>query len=711
MKSQRLVAAAALAVLLVAPASAQMSSYKDLKFAPLREPDFAPPQVFQLKNGLTVFLVEDHELPLIQANVLVRTGSLWEPAEKTGLASLVGAVQRTGGTARMTGDQIDDFLAARAATVETSIGRDSGSASMNCLKQNFDEVFPILVDVLRTPAFAQDKLDLAKVQANTAISRRNDSAMGILMREFPRLVYGKDSPLGRIEEYATIASVTRDDLLDWHRRYYVPNRVYLGLVGDFDSKEMRKKVEAALGDWKKGPAMELPPVEYAGNAEPGLYFVEKGDVNQAYVSMGHLGIERKNRDYYAVTVMNEVLGGSFASRMFSNVRSKKGLAYNVFGSLGADFVMPGLLRAGLQTKSSTMAQGVEAVKAEIEGIVARPPDDDELRRAKDAILNSFVFNFDSRTKILNQQMLNRYHGLPDDYLARYRENIQKVSRDEVARVAKAYVRPDRLAILVVGKAADFDRPLSSLGKVTPVDIAIPPPPDRAPKVEKSAAAVDAGRKSLARVVAALGGENASSVRAIRTVGKMTLAGPGGQGMTLGRDSTVVFPDRIRQVLATPMGEQVAVLNRTEGFVSGGGQVRPLPADRVETERRKITRDLRFLIRASADPKLDAVAAGSEEIDGTRCDVVSVAYDGVESRLWIAPDGRVLKQAYQGEHPVTRAPAAIEITFSDYRPAESGQVPFKQVVRADGQEAMTIILDSFTANPPVDDSLFEKPKTP
>jgi zinc protease len=469
------VAVITLAVLLACPAAAQVKDHLKLKYPPLPEFKIERPQVHVLDNGLTLFLLEDHELPLISVSARIRTGSDYEPADKVGLAGLMAAVQRTGGTGRMTGDAVDDYLASRAAVVETGMGGNSGSASMNCLKQDFDDVFQVLVDVLRTPRFDPDKLEVAKLQANDRIARRNDSVGAITSREFARLVYGPDSPLARLEEHATIAAVTRDDLLAFHRAYYHPNATYLGIVGDFDAAAMKAKVEAALRDWPRGPEFRAPEVAYRKEPNPGVYFVEKADVTQANIRMGHLGILVANPDYFAVEVMNELLGGSFASRLFSNVRSEKGLAYNVFGAVGSGYVQPGLFQLGMQTKSQTMTQAVAALRQEIDALLSAPPSASEVARAKASILESFVFNYTSKAGILSQQMTYAYYGLPSDFLERYRANVEKVTPDDVARVAKQYIHPDQLALLVVGKAADFDRPVDSLGKVTTLDITIPPP--------------------------------------------------------------------------------------------------------------------------------------------------------------------------------------------------------------------------------------------
>jgi predicted Zn-dependent peptidase len=690
------------------PALGQVKTYHDLKYPQLPKFTIPKPEVLTLKNGLQVFLMEDHELPLIEVTTRIRTGASYEPAEKVGLAGLMGSVQRTGGTTRQTGDQIDDFLAARAATIETGVGNDSGFASMNCLKQDFDEVFKVFGEVLRTPAFAQDKLDVAKVAENSAIARRNDNVGGIAAREMARLVYGSDSPLARNVEYSTVTAITRDDLVAWHKKYYQPNGLLLGITGDFDSKEMKKKIEAAFADWERGPDSSAPPVAYHKETVPGYYFIEKSDINQANIVFGHLGIETKNPDFFAVQVMNEVLGGGFASRMFSNVRSKKGLAYNVYGSLNADYFQPGLFRAGLQTKSSTATKAIEAVKAEINGIIETAPSEAELKRAKDSILNSFIFHYDSKEKILSQQMTYAFYGLPPDFLDQYRSNIEKVSIADVSRVAKKYVHPDKLAVLVVGKSADFDQPLANLGKVTPVDISIPPPPDTTPKAEKSAATIAAGKKTWDRVVKALGGDALKKTEALRSDASVAVK-MGGQSMTIKQTTTIVFPDKVRQAMKTPVGEQTLVINGTDGFMVMGDQVQPLPATMLQEQAKEQGRNLSYLLRYHDDPSLEMVAAGNEKLDGSDCSILAATFKGVESRLWIAADGKVLKQAYQGMNPLTRAPGLVETIMSDYRPESQLVMPHKLARTVDGQEVMTITVDAFEVNPKVDPALFNKPE--
>jgi zinc protease len=470
-----LFAAFALLVPAGAPlALAQAKSWQEIQKPPLKPFAIAKPARVLLPNGMVLFLMEDRELPLIGAYALVRSGSRLEPAEKAGLGNVFGQVWRTGGTAKRTGDQLDDFLEARAAKVETGGGLTSVSISLSCLKGDFDDVLAAFVEVLREPAFAEDKIVLAKNQLNAGIARRNDEPMEVADREARKLAYGAASPYARQVEYATVAAVTRDDLLAWHRRYVRPNRVVMGVVGDFDTRTMEAKLRKAFGAWPKGPA-ETDPRPAWQPAKPGYYLVEKEDVNQTNIRMVHLGVRRDNPDFFALEVMNEVFGGGFSSRLFSNVRSKKGLAYAVWGGVGTDYDYPGYFQVAMGTKSESTAAGIDALFEEVKAIVERPATVEELKKAKESILNSFIFRFDSKAKVLNQQVTYEFFGYPPDFLERYRREIEKVTAADLARVAKQYVRRQELAVLVVGKPADFDKPLSAYGPVAKIDITIPPP--------------------------------------------------------------------------------------------------------------------------------------------------------------------------------------------------------------------------------------------
>ncbi|MGH9649558.1 MAG: M16 family metallopeptidase, partial [Terriglobales bacterium] len=501
--------------LLAAPfALGQATDWKQIPRPPL--PPFKPQQPVrvELPNGMVIFLQEDHELPLIEGTATISGGSREEPAAKTGLVSIYGDVWRTGGTKSRTGDQLDDFLEARGARVESGDGVDSTSLSFSCLKGDLDDVLAVFVELLQQPEVREDKLTLAKTQENTAIARRNDNVQGIAGREASKLGYGADNPYARHTEYATVAAVTRDDLLNWHKEYVHPNNIILGIVGDFDAKAMEARLRKSFGAWPKGPQAKPAAVEYKPG-QPGVYFIAKDDVNQSEIRMVHLGIRRDNPDYFAVEVMNEVFGTSGLARLFSNIRSRKGLAYRVFGSVGSAFDHPGLFAVNMSTKSNTTVEAIHALYEEIDNFLGlKPATEEELKRAKDGILNSFVFNFDSSEKVLRERMQLEFHGYPADFLERYQAAIDKVTVDDVNRVAKKYIQKDKLAVLVVGKAVDFDKPLASLGAVTALDITIQ---EGGPEALAAAGSNAEGKALAAKVVAAIGGaEKLSAVKAIRS---------------------------------------------------------------------------------------------------------------------------------------------------------------------------------------------------
>ncbi len=435
----------------------------------------AQPKRIELPNGMVVFLQEDHELPTIDGTARIRGGERSVPSNKTGLIDIYGEVWRTGGTKSQTGDQLDDYLEQRAARVETGGGVDSTTVSWSCLKEDFDDVFRVFEDLLKNPEFRADKIEIAQKGMYDGISRRNDDPGQIAGREAAKLVYGASNPYARVAEYRTVAAITRQDLIEWHAKYVHPNNIILGVVGDFDSAKMEARLREAFAAWPRGQAANPPEIK-PQPAKPGYYQVDKTDVNQSNIQMVALGITRKNPDYFAVSVFNEAFGGGFSSRLFNDIRTTRGLAYAVGGGVGAGWDHPGMLRLMVMTKSKTTIASIQAIDEEIADLATRPIDDEEIKRAKDSILNSFIFRFDSPAKVLQEKMAYEFYGYPLDFLENFQKGIEGVTKEDVARVAARYLHREQMAVLVVGNVGEFDKPLSSLGAVSKVDIAIPAPP-------------------------------------------------------------------------------------------------------------------------------------------------------------------------------------------------------------------------------------------
>jgi predicted Zn-dependent peptidase len=431
---------------------------------------FSPPKAERivLKDGMVLYILEDHELPIINLSVIIRTGSKYEPEEKAGLAKLTGRVMRTGGTCSMTPDEINDRLEYIAGIMEVSIGRESGSASLSVIKKDIDMGLKIFADVLINPRFSQKKLDLAKKQEVEAIRRENDSPNRIAFREFRRVLY-KDNPRGRIPTKKSINTITRADLVDFHSRFFSKENIILGVSGDFKKDKIVRKIEEALQGWKKTSINipKAPPPEQSYDKFIAYAFK---DVPQSTIVTGHLTVSKKHPDHYPFKILNFILGeGGFNSRLISDIRSNRGLAYSV-GSFYRGDVDYGVFVAMCQTKSSTTYQALSLIHKIIKGLKKDGVTEKELAWAKESIMNKFVFSFTSSYSIVNQQMQLEYDEMPEDFLENYLDNISKVTLEDVKRVAKDYLHPDKSLIVVVGNGKDFDTPLSEFGEVDEIDL-------------------------------------------------------------------------------------------------------------------------------------------------------------------------------------------------------------------------------------------------
>lgn len=432
---------------------------------------FSPPQPERvtLANGMTVFILEDHEIPNVDMFAAIRSGSVYDPPEKIGLAELMGMVMRTGGTISRTPEQINEQLEFIAASVETGMTREYGTASLTALTKDLDIALPILADILMHPAFRQEQLDVAKNQMLDALKRRNDTPQQMADRIFPQLIYGKDHPLARVPQEETIRRITRQDLIDFHARFYHPNNVILGISGDVTKEEIVKKVERAFAGWEPQETTfpPIPPVER--RYRRAIYFIPR-DLNQTTIRIGHIGLTQRDPDFFPVTVAAQILGGGFSSRMFNELRSKEGLAYAAFAGHTGGLREPGYFFTFSETRADATVRAIRTILRLLEEIRQKPVSDAELRIAKEGILNSFVFDFDSPEKIVHRTVLLEYFGLPLDFLQRYRDNVAKVTKQDVSRVARKYFRPDGAIILVIGKEEAFDKPLSALGEVITLDM-------------------------------------------------------------------------------------------------------------------------------------------------------------------------------------------------------------------------------------------------
>lgn len=425
---------------------------RELRYSPLH---YTPPKAAAyrqvLNNGTVAFFVEDHDLPLVNVSVLIRVGNYLDPAEKQGLTPAVGSQIRAGGTVRRTAADFDEEAAFLAANISSGIGTTSGSASVNFLSKDADKALDLFFEMLKNPVFQQDRLDLFKSQVLQQMERRNDRTEEIENREWNRLMRGEKHFTSTQSTKSSIESLTREDLLAFHKKHYHPGNFIFAVSGDFKTAEMKARLEKALEGWavQKDPVTAVPKPDHS--PVPGLYAVHKPDVNQGRVTIGHLGIVRGNPDEFAIGVMNDILGGSgFTSRITNLVRSDEGLAYSAGSSFSTGVYFEGLFEASFQSKSATCAQAAQLILNEIDKVRKEKVTAQELETIKNNQVEVFPRFFASAAAIAGIFANDELTGRDPKYWETYRDKVRAVTAEEVLRVAQKYLQPEKLVILVVG---------------------------------------------------------------------------------------------------------------------------------------------------------------------------------------------------------------------------------------------------------------------
>lgn len=438
------------------PAHPNDLRYKDLKFDVPKADKYKN----KLKNGIVVYVAEDHSLPLVNLVVLVRAGDFLEPASKTGLAGLTGMMLRQGGTQKLTAEDFDEKTDFLAADISSFAGDTQAGASLNCLSNVLDPSLDLFFDMLRTPRFQQSRIDVEKGNILEEMKQRNDDAGSILGREWRWLLYGESHFSSKESTKASIESVAREDMVDFHKKYFQPGNMIIAVSGDVVTRDVLANLERRFADWKAaGPAVPWPPPAPSFTPKPGLYHVEK-DIPQGKVYIGHLGTRWDrwdNPDNFGLMVMNDILGGGgFTSRITKKVRSDEGLAYSAGSRFGIGTYWPGDFRVSYQSKNETVALAAKFSLAEIEKMRSAPPTDEEMTTSKNSFIESFPRSFESPAAIARLFADDDYMGRPHGYWETYRDNIRKVGGSDVQRVAKTYLFPDKMVFLIVGKWSEIE---------------------------------------------------------------------------------------------------------------------------------------------------------------------------------------------------------------------------------------------------------------
>ncbi|MEW5801832.1 MAG: pitrilysin family protein [bacterium] len=422
----------------------------------------------QLKNGMVVYLLPDHEIPIVDVTALIRTGSVYEPQDQVGVAHLTGVVMRTGGTTSLSADQLDEELEFHSIYLGTDINRESGTASLSVLTKDLDKGLGLFFDVLRNPAFSQEKVNLAKDKLIESIRRKNDSPQDIAFREFRKLLYQGD-PRGNEPTIEGVKKLTRQDLVNIHERFFHPDNMIVGISGDFCPEEIMEKLEDLTAEWPALPAPVPPaPIPPGRTVKSVNYIVKK--IPQSIIVTGGYSVPQNHPDYFAFLILNHLLGGDgFNSYLTEEIRSNRGLAYSV-GSFYTGNIDYGVSGAYCFTNSSTTILATHLIYQILEKMKAGEISPQKLQWAKDSILNKFVFSFSSSEGIVSQLITLEYRGLPSDYLDRYQDLIRAVTMEDLQRVARTYLKPEDNILLVLGDDEHFEQPLNQFGFVNMVNI-------------------------------------------------------------------------------------------------------------------------------------------------------------------------------------------------------------------------------------------------
>ncbi|MEW6756897.1 MAG: pitrilysin family protein [Acidobacteriota bacterium] len=679
-----------------------------LKYPKLNDIKMPAVERIQLPNGLKVILVEDHELPVVQMRALVRGGKVAEPAGKAGLSDLFGEAHRTGGVQSLSGDRVDEFLERIGASIESNVSDAYGSLSAKTLRENLDQVLPLYVEFLASPAFAEDKVDLAKTHLYSVIARRNDEVMNIARREILKVIYGAGSPYARMVEYADVDSLAREDLLAFHQKFYRPDNAILAVWGDFDAAAMKEKLAAAFGSWKaSGPRPEIPE-PFIFPPEPSVNYIEKKDIEQTFLFAGLLGLRLDDPDFPAVNMLSEILGGSMASRLFTQIRTLKGLAYGAGGFMVPAYDHPGAFYFFTSTKPSTTAKALETLLDELKKIRAEQVTDEELDRAKKGYLNSYAFEFDSTDKIVNRLLTYDFYGYPADFNTRLRDAIEKVTKDDVLAAAKKHLRVEDLAIVAIGIQEKFDRPLAEFGPVKTLDITIPDPPAKETLPEATPEALSRGQALLLSAAQAAGEKALRGLKDVATEGTASMKTPMGD-MEFKVSTVFAVSGRSHSTLQTPMGTMEQVFDGGRAWMKMGPKVQDLPGSAAEEMARGIWFDSGavLLYRAALDGKAQAQSLGKVSFEGQDAEEVYLLAPVDKVRLYLSPDGRTLLGS---RRRITTQAGPKEMTevYSDYRDAGGLKVPFSTVQKEGGEVAATQKVASVKLNAGFDPGLFERP---
>ncbi len=671
--------------------------WENLKFPPLKKISQPNIDVSTLKNGMKVFLLKDATLPEVKVVVYIKAGDVASPENKYGLATVTFDLLRNGGNKKYTSDKFDEVIDSLGASIEVNVGKDKSEIYGNFLSEDFKKGLELISYMLLNPTFEEDKIEVEKNRIKGLISRRNDDPSQVATREFKKVIYGKNK-LTREIEYSDLNNINRNDLVNFYNNYVVPGNIYIGVYGDFDTEEVKNDLKSLFGSWnKKGEKEEIPTVK--SNDKKGVFLIDKPDVNQSNIRIGHLGILKNNPDYAAILVMDNILGtNSFSSRLMQRIRTNKGLAYSVGGGIFSNFEYPGVFMVYCGTKTSSTIDAISSILEEIKKIRMDNVSEKELEDAKKSFLNSFVFEFANGFDYLRREMELDFWGYPMDFYTKLFDKIKDVKISDVNRVAKKYIHLDDLKIVVVGKGDKLQKPLEKFGKVTKVDISIPLPKTKI--LSANDENLKKGKSILSDLFVSLGFVGQKVWGYMESV-KGEIYQNNASVANISMTSYKVFPDRAFIDTRFPMGEMRTILVNNKGYTEFMGKRKNLSKEEIKDLLDSIKKDPIFISTLTPEKDFKVWYTGKRNFLNKKFDSIRVLFKDGEFLDFFFSGGKNEKIlegiSYIEESPKT-GKVLVDKKINNFKVMDNIKIPSKFEVFKNGEKVGEFEVVEFEINP-------------
>jgi zinc protease len=706
---------------------------------------FPPYEIKTLENGLKVVLVSHHEQPAVSIRMIVRAGAAMDHKDKLGVAMLTAQLLDQGAGTR-TAEQIADTIDFTGGILSTGAGTDLTYISTVVMKDSLDLGLQLMADVARRPTFAPEEIERQRQQALSALKVSAEDPDAFASRVIDRLIYGFH-PYGMPGSgtAASLASLKRQDFVDFHAKYYVPNNALLAIVGDVTAAEALAGVQKAFADWASRDVPAFAPIDPPPPTKR-VVVIDKPDAVQTEIRVGQLGISRNHDDYVALDQAVKILGGEGANRLQQVLRSQRGLTYGASADLDTYKVTGGIV-AETDTRSSATAETLRVMVDEVLRLQRERVYDGELQGAQNYMVGHFPLTVETPDAIATQVLNQLFYELPLEELQNYRERTLRVTPDDIQRVARGYFKPDRLAVVLVGNASAFVNDLKGIGfgdferiPIEQVDLLTadlrrsgataarpggmalggtktPPSFARATAYQQAPAAAAPAVETeldplIQRVVAARGGlEVLTNVKRIIAEGDTILTTPDGK-VSAKTKTYIEYPGRMRVDAQLPNAQIVQVFADGKAWVQDPGGVHDAPADMLAEFAASAKRDVLTLLAAAGGGQLQVRALGEEGHEGRTLKVFGISGNDVpQVRLHVDQQtATVVKITYDSRAPApgSTEPRPTEEIFSDYRVVNGVSLPFKATVKRGGRVLLERQLTNVQVNVPIDAALFAKP---